>query len=414
MGKIVKSLIPATIFLIPIYFVRFEIFGIPTNVLEISVLICFGLSILGRTDKTDRTDRTHVLAIFLILAGLLISTLMNDNWRAGFGIIKGWFIIPLISGWILMKKRKGKEWLKSILKWLYFSVFLVAAISLVYYFSGSLTYDGRLKAFYLSPNHLAMYLAPGLIIGIYLIQSAIFQAADKTRGRWRQLAYASRRHPVFLFHVLFFLIILSSLYLTYSYAAWLAVILSLAITSVVKYKKINRRVFLISLIIVLLILVSQWNTEKFENFKNFSRSSLKSRTIIWQSAGKILKDNLIFGIGPGNFQNKYLEYQKHFPPYLEWAVPQPHNLYLAFWLQSGIIGLVGFIILIFKWIKNLVAPIKKQKNGADIAAVLLGVMFYILLHGLVDTTYWKNDLAMVFWVIFSLGLVMRNLDTDAV
>ena len=27
------------------------------------------------------------------------------------------------------------------------------------------------------------------------------------------------------------------------------------------------------------------------------------------------------------------EYQKHFPPYLEWAVPQPHNLYLAFWLQ---------------------------------------------------------------------------------
>ena len=68
--------------------------------------------------------------------------------------------------------------------------------------------------------------------------------------------------------------------------------------------------------------------------------------MIWKSAGLMIKNNPLFGIGPGNFQEKYMEYQKYFPPYLEWAVPQPHNIFLAFWLESGLIGLAGFILLL--------------------------------------------------------------------
>ena len=31
-------------------------------------------------------------------------------------------------------------------------------------------------------------------------------------------------------------------------------------------------------------------------------------------------------------------------------------------------------------------------------------MIYILIHGLVDTTYWRNDLAVVFWMIIAANL----------
>lgn len=34
----------------------------------------------------------------------------------------------------------------------------------------------------------------------------------------------------------------------------------------------------------------------------------------------------------------------------------------------------------------------------------LGIMFYFLLHGLVDTTYFKNDLAVIFWLNFMMLL----------
>jgi len=52
-------------------------------------------------------------------------------------------------------------------------------------------------------------------------------------------------------------------------------------------------------------------SDKMQNLMHMdSRSSLASRVMIWHSAGKIIVDNPIMGIGPGNFQNKYLEYQK--------------------------------------------------------------------------------------------------------
>jgi len=122
----------------------------------------------------------------------------------------------------------------------------------------------------------------------------------------------------------------------------------------------------------------------------------------------MLKNNFIFGIGPGNFQNKYLEYQKYFPPYLEWAVPEPHNIYLAFWLQSGIIGFTGFIILIFSWLKKITKEILNNQKNSHILAVSLGIMTYILIHGIFDTTYWKNDLSLVFWIIFSMALLIQD------
>lgn len=416
MNRIMKILIPVTILLIPAYLIRFAIFGIPTNILEILVLLTFIFYLLkGQCSfwnfyKSNKVVCWSILAIF---AGLVISTLAGGDYRTGFGIIKGWFAVPLIFAWILYEEIKTGQDLKNTVKWLYIGIFSVALTSLAYYFSGNLTYDGRLKAFYLSPNHLAMYLAPGLIIGIYLIRGAISQLADKTGEGWRRPAYVSRRHLLFLFYIISLLIILLGLYLTYSYAAWVAVMASLIITSLIKYKKIDKRVFLISLIILLLIIVSQWNTGKFVNLEGFTRSSLESRIMIWKSAGNILEDNPAWGIGPGSFQDKYLEYQKYFPPYLEWAVPQPHNLYLAFWLQSGLLGLTGFLVLIIKWPKELLALIKKQKNSGIIAA-LLGMMLYILIHGLVDTPYWKNDLALVFWIVFSLGLIFPKLKVNPV
>jgi O-antigen ligase len=121
--------------------------------------------------------------------------------------------------------------------------------------------------------------------------------------------------------------------------------------------------------------------------------------MIWQSAGKILEDNPTWGIGPGNFQEKYLEYQKYYPPYLEWAVPHPHNLYLAFYLYSGILGLAAFLLSIFFWLKKIMA----QKKEATVL-VALGIIAYFLLHGMVDTTYFKNDLAVIFWLAFFLPL----------
>ena len=151
-------------------------------------------------------------------------------------------------------------------------------------------------------------------------------------------------------------------------------------------------------------------SNKFQGFVDLSYPSLKSRLVIWQSAWEITKDHSLIGIGPGMFQEYYLDYQPRFKPYLEWAVPQPHNVFLAFWLQTGLIGLIGLIWLLIVFFRNCIKYLKVSDSKIKILNfILLSVMAYILIHGLIDTTYWKNDLSVMFWLITALSYRVGHL-----
>jgi len=119
----------------------------------------------------------------------------------------------------------------------------------------------------------------------------------------------------------------------------------------------------------------------------------------------MIERNPVFGIGPGNFQKTYLEYQKYFPPYLEWAVPQPHNLYLAFWLESGLSGLIGFIWLLVLFFRD---NKKAREYNLETGLLCLAIILYFLIHGLVDTTYWRNDMAVIFWAVIVANLYISK------
>jgi O-antigen ligase len=192
-----------------------------------------------------------------------------------------------------------------------------------------------------------------------------------------------------------------NLYFTQSFGAWLALAIALTIIFWMKYKESTKKKYFFAIFIVTIILISLASLSKLKNIKNLGeRSSLASREIIWRSAGRMIEDNPFFGIGPGNFQNKYLEYQKYFPPYLEWSVPQPHNIYLTFWLESGLTGLVGFVWILILFFRDNIKTVRRTSNR-DMGILFLAIVIYILVHGLVDTTYWRNDLALVFWMIIA-------------
>src|SRR3989338_7558911 len=106
---------------------------------------------------------------------------------------------------------------------------------------------------------------------------------------------------------------------------------------------------------------------------------------------------------PEIFRGGFLGKQKNYPPYLEWAVPQPHNIYLAFWLQTGLLGLTGFLLLLVWYFKKLL-----NNLSLVVSCWLLVVMTYTLLHGSVDTLYWKNDLSFMFWALLGFVSLLRE------
>jgi len=196
------------------------------------------------------------------------------------------------------------------------------------------------------------------------------------------------------------------IYLTYSYGAWLGIGGALIFILIIFFRSRvleNKRHFFYLIIFFMLLVVFSfvWQipSQKFQGFLDFSYPSWQSRLIIWQSAGTIIKDHSLIGIGPGMFQKYYLDYQAKLSPYLEWAVPQPHNLFLAFWLQTGLLGLIGFIWLLFKFFRSGIS----KKTPKKLLFVLMAAMIYILIHGLVDTTYWKNDLSIIFWLLIGIA-----------
>jgi len=394
----IQNLIYLTIFSSPTYLIKFSIFKIPTNLLEVLILITIAywfwkniLLLYPKIYNLFEKNKILTFSIFTIILGLIISSFLNNNLLKELSIIKSWFILPILFGLVTYDQIKSTQEIQKILNTIFYSSAFISIVSLFYLSLSKLTYDGRLSSIYLSPNHLAMILAPGLLIGTWSILN---------------------KNKFLLLKSILILDIILVLFFTHSYATWVALAISLlCITPFLISPKKKAFFFIIITSIFLIFLFFENESDKFKSILNLEeRSSLNSRLIIWQSSRKILSENWLWGIGPGNFQEKYLEYQKYFPPYLEWAVPQPHNLFLAFWLQSGLLGFLGFILLLFYFCLKTIKTLFYLKDFYQKSLYLLfiSLILEVLLVGLLDTPYWKNDLALIFWSIIFLNATLLN------
>jgi len=413
-----------------------------------SYLICRFRNKFGMT-----ISRWLLVSIIFLLLSTLASAFLGINARVALGVAKSWFFLPVLLFFALLPFLRSAKFRLRLLTSLALGGVLIALINLPFAFGGAYTYDGRLAGIFLSPNHLAMALVPGILALVIIAlnhESRImnhegFLAFLSSSGKLRfigALTRGSRRRPREsvgkIFVVLSLAIELITLYLTYSYGTWIALF---AAMSFLIYKKYTspvsppqmrrgkegevdaegtnvtkkslpyylpvRQAGLITVLLLLLLFATQYNNPKLQHIINSDYySSLHSRIMIWNSALAISRDHWLFGIGGGNFQQAYLDYAQKFPePYIEWAAPMPHNIFLAFLVQLGIVGLVSFcalLVLTFGRIWNLESGIlnldSKFKFQDSMYLWSLAYLIYLIIHGLIDTPYWKNDLAILFWL----------------
>jgi len=153
------------------------------------------------------------------------------------------------------------------------------------------------------------------------------------------------------------------------------------------------------ILIVLGFGVTQVQTAKFTQLWDMSeRNSITSRIQIWHASAMIISEHPITGLGLADFQAAYEDTVPHlyFPPH-EWLVPEPHNMYLANWIHLGLGGFVlGIVIL-----GHVVDKGRRMwKTGNVMGISVWGALLSIHIYGLMDTTLWKNDLAVVFMVLY--------------
>jgi len=220
-----------------------------------------------------------------------------------------------------------------------------------------------------SPNIFGGYLAVIFFLMLYIL---------------------SGQRPGIFIKILALLIILSALVLTKSMGAWLSLIAGAAFL-LLSHKTIrHKKIILIAFIAVIFlisgfIIAARW--ERITNLEN-PQNSITQRLNYWRTAMAMIKTHPILGVGPGNFQDAFLQYKIGLSTDTRYA----HNLLLHTWAETGILGIISLIYL-------LAAFLKKARSKSKYI-ILAGAVF--LIHNLIDNTYLIPEASFLWWVLLAL------------
>lgn len=144
----------------------------------------------------------------------------------------------------------------------------------------------------------------------------------------------------------------------------------------------------------------------FSIFAMRSDSSNSFRFNVYNSCIDMFKDNWLLGIGVGNqnFREIYGLYMK-----TGFDALSAYNIYLETAVESGIFALVTFLAFIGVNITRAVKYIFKRKNANVIyIAIALVSLTGILIHGFVDTVFFRPQIQFIFWMMIGIIRVITN------
>ncbi len=205
------------------------------------------------------------------------------------------------------------------------------------------------------------------------------------------------------FYVLYFLLFLVAVFFSYSRAAWLSLFCALGVYLLIHYKVKARSLVISGISLILLLLVfSGPIVDYFERNKDQSHGKevgnhFKSVTNIntdasnverinrWKCAYRMFLDKPLIGFGPGTYQFFYGNYQVHsdfnYNSTYSGDKGHAHSEYLNYLSETGIFGLIVFLISIFvvcrTAIRLLYRNVDKQIKQMVMVLFMALITFYI-------------------------------------
>ena len=243
-----------------------------------------------------------------------------------------------------------------------------------------------------SPNFLAMYLAPMIFLSIPIFQFV--------KTRYKKVVL-----------LLTFIIPSVAIYFSGSRAGLLALIagaMVYVINEFVWHK--NKKALFVALALGIVLVYGLYG---FLNTKDSSRAiSNSSRLVIYHYSVELIKQRSILGVGLGEYHQAVDVITKDDGDFQFYKLPyavHPHNVFLAMWLNLGLAGFIVFLIILIRFYRYEIYSRDRFQAG-----LVLSAMTAILIHGLFDTTYFKNDLSMIFWLIIAIKIIYEKKEHEII
>ncbi|MBU2542333.1 O-antigen ligase family protein [Patescibacteria group bacterium] len=425
-------------FLLPTYLIRFHIGPIPTTLLEMMFLIIVfiallkketrnkiypqGIPLRGQTNLKSQISNNRFLffAVTLFLLSATISVFTSSNILKALGEWKAFYVEPFILFFILITtlKQDSKTTNRNIYA-LVLSGLITSILAIYQHFTGWMvpwdfwqnneTY--RVTAWYGFPNAVGLFLAPIWPLALYLLRNKIQETRNKQISK-NQKPKILKVGNWFLFVscILYLAISPLAIFFAKSTGALIGLVAGIGIL-LLAYKKTRlTTIIILASGFLTLILLPQSNPIKQELL--LQDRSGQIRLSMWSDTFEFLKDNPITGAGLASYQEKIIPYHTTVNGEGIEIFHHPHNIFLTMWVNLGLFGLIGFVLILIWFFKeslsfiiyhlsNNEGTIRKLNN---LPIYLLSSLVIIIVMGLVDSPYIKNDLAIFFWLLPTLLL----------
>ena len=369
----------ATVAGMPLYVVRWHYAGLPTTLLETLILITVALYVVARWHEGARrpVSTSYDIPILLLLLAGAISVVVATDHRAALGLYRAYFVEPVAIFYVAVDLLRNSQQLLRAVYAFAIGSSAFAAINLVVFTQALLAHAVNVgsapNAFYGDANYVAMYLEPPVALAAGFL---IFGSTSRTKllgGAW--LAITG-----------------SALIVMFSKGSYVAL---LALVAIVLLTAPRWRLPIAGALVVAAVAATQ--IPLLMARLSTIPPSLNGRQAIFGAALGMIRDHPLFGVGLGGFSYQF-----------RGSTPEiyPHDIWLTFWLELGVLGVVAFAIILFGllWRGWRAWPAAQGWNRPVIWGVLTALVLWTV-HGFVDSPYWKNDMSVEFWTLAALQLV---------
>jgi len=428
----------AVMFLIaglPAYLIRFNILGLPSTILEVMIGVVFLVWLLKnyrQIFKNFKSKIGHSLKInnrypfdwemvWLLLISLAAVGVAGFG-ASSFGIWKAYFFEPVLVFIVIMNVMRGRGGRGKILWSLAIGALAVSILAVYQKITGQFIDNSfwaavetrRVVSFFGYPNAVGLYLGPLILV----------------MTGW--LAYARSARLKFIFISLTIILSVLAIYFAKSKGALLGVAAGLVAFGLAANKRLRWTTVAVLIVLAVGLTACQPARQIISETIHFKTLSGQIRKVGFEETWRMLKDGrFLTGAGLANYQASIAPYhaegffiKNDDPDWLKkirasaeyrqkmWQPLEiylyPHNIALNFWSELGLAGLLLFIWIIGKYFWLGIKNLSKSENRFMVIG-LIGAGCAIVVHGLVDVPYFKNDLAVIFWLLIAI-MSMINLE----
>lgn len=420
---------------LPLYLLRFQILGLPSTVLETMILTAFAVWFLRdflpklKTISSPETKRRPYpfrweIIILIILSFVAVGV-------AGFsikalGIWRAYFFEPLLAFILFFNILKGTDGRKKALWALLISAGLISLFAIFQKFTGLFITNPlwqaaatrRVTSFFPYPNAVGLFLGPLVLVFTGWLWSLPWKKWSERYGEKMMIAS----------------VIILSLAAIYFAKSWGAIV-GLAVAALVFLTLAGKKSRLAALIIIiaaglsfsLIIPLRDAASEKlsFQGLSGQIRKQQWKETLVMLNHG-----HFFWGAGLAGYQAAVAPYHQdglfynsnHLPDFDNqlrasaalrqkyWQPVEiylyPHNIFLNFWAELGLLGALLFVWIIIKYLAagtRRVIRLNKENNPERFLVLgLTAAVVVMAIHGLVDVPYFKNDLSVLFWLLVAM------------